>query len=168
MPTVAVNFIPCAATPNNGYKLTWRVQGSSDPYTDAGFYTESPIVFVDELNPDGTCYEGFLQADCTESGESGSLVGNAIPWATDCLPESGEGFPVSARFNGSLVDHCSLSGTTVYTDDGTIATGKTVYTDSGMTTELIGYDFISDIASGIVFNINSGNGLVGSDTGLAC
>ena len=168
MPTVAVNFIPCAATPNNGYKLTWRVQGSSDPYTDAGFYTESPIVFVDELNPDGTCYEGFLQADCTESGESGSLVGNAIPWATDCQPESGEGFAIDARYNSSLVDHCSLMSSPVYTDDGTIATGKTVYTDAGMTSPLIGYDFISHIASGIVFNINSGNGLVGSDTGLAC
>ena len=168
MPTVAVNFIPCAATPNNGYKLTWRVQGSSDPYTDAGFYTESPIVFVDELNPDGTCYEGFLQADCTESGESGSLVGNAIPWATDCLPESGEGFPVNGVYSTSLVTHCSQATVIVYTPSGTITPGEIVYTDSGMTTALIGYDFISDLAVGVVYNMNSGTGMVGSNTGLSC
>jgi len=87
--TITINFIPCTPAPANGYKLTWRVAGSADPYTDNGFYTESPIIFVDELNPEGTCYEGFLQSDCSESGESSAVVGNAIPWATDCVQESG-------------------------------------------------------------------------------
>ena len=90
MPNVfTVYFIPCSPAPANGYRLTWRVAGSSDPYTDEGFFTESPIVIVDPVNPEGTCVEGFLQSDCSESGESGSLVGNAIPWATDCEEESG-------------------------------------------------------------------------------
>ena len=84
MNTITINFIPCNPAPANGYKLMWRVAGSGDPYTDAGFYTESPIYLVDEINPEGTCYEGYLQSDCSESGESGTLVGNAIPWATIC------------------------------------------------------------------------------------
>ena len=168
MPTVAVNFIPCAATPNNGYKLTWRVQGSSDPYTDQGTFYDSPIVFIDELNPEGTCYEGFLQADCTESGESGSLVGNAIPWATDCEPESGEGILIGARVSTSLVDHCSSMSGIFFTTTGTIAPGLILYTDEAMTTPLLGYDFVSDPLSGIVYNMSSGTGMIGSDTGLAC
>ena len=89
MNTVTINFIPCTPAPANGYKLTWRVAGSGDPYTDEGFFTESPAMFTDLINPEGTCYEGFLQSDCSESGESGSVVGNAIPWATVCEEESG-------------------------------------------------------------------------------
>jgi len=89
MNTITVNFIPCNPAPANGYRLTWRVAGSSDPYTDEGLFTESPAIFQDAGNPEGTCYEGFLQSDCSESGESGDVVGNAIPWATVCEEESG-------------------------------------------------------------------------------
>src|SRR6188768_315052 len=89
MNTITINFISCTPAPANGYRLTWRVAGSSDPYTDEGFFTESPIVIVDPVNPEGTCVEGFIQSDCSESGESGSLVGNAIPWQTECPEESG-------------------------------------------------------------------------------
>jgi len=87
--TITINFIPCNPTPANGYKLTWRIAGSSDSYTEEPNVTESPAIFTDEINPEGTCYEGFLQSDCSESGESGSVVGNAIPWATVCDEESG-------------------------------------------------------------------------------
>ena len=82
--TITVNFIPCNPAPAQGYRLTWRVAGSSDPYTDEGLFTETPIIFTDNINPEGTCYEGFLQSDCSESGESGNVVGNQIPWATPC------------------------------------------------------------------------------------
>lgn len=85
--TITINFIPCTPAPANGYKLTWRVAGSGDPYTDEGFFTESPIVFSDPGGVEGTCYEGFLQSDCSDSGES--VVGNQIPWATDCVQDSG-------------------------------------------------------------------------------
>lgn len=88
MNTVTVIFIPCNPAPINGYNLKWRVKGSSDPYTDEGNFTGSPIVFTDSLNPDGTCYEGILQSDCTPSGESGTLLGNPIAWQTVC-EESG-------------------------------------------------------------------------------
>lgn len=85
MNNVTINFIPCATAV--GYHLTWRIAGSGDPYTDGGIFTESPASFSDN-SPQGTCYEGFLQSDCTESGESGSVVSDAIPWSTPC-EESG-------------------------------------------------------------------------------
>lgn len=77
-----------------GYKLTWRVAGSGDPYTDEGYFTSSPASFVDNINPEGTCYEGFLQSDCSESGESGTVLGEAIPWATPC-EESGTDYEIT-------------------------------------------------------------------------
>lgn len=87
MNTITINFIECATPPENGYNLKWRVLGSGDPYTDEGNFTSSPAVFTDSINPPGTCYEGILQSDCTPSGESGTILGNAIAWATPC--ESG-------------------------------------------------------------------------------
>lgn len=93
--TITINFIPCNPTPAQGYKLTWRKAGTADPYTDEGFFTESPIIFSDPAGIEGDCYEGFLQSDCSESGESGSIVGNAIPWSTPCDEESGVTYEIA-------------------------------------------------------------------------
>ncbi len=82
--TVTINFIECEPAPANGYNLKWRVAGTSDPYTDEGNFSFSPASFVDNINPQGTCYEGFLQSDCSQSGDSVTLLGEAIPWATVC------------------------------------------------------------------------------------
>lgn len=87
MNTITINFIECDAPPENGYRLKWRILGSGDPYTDEGNVFSSPAIFTDSLNPPGTCYEGVLQSDCSPSGESGTILGNAIPWQTPC--ESG-------------------------------------------------------------------------------
>lgn len=108
MNTVTINFIPCSPPPAGGYLLTWRVAGSGDLYTDGGFFTTSPVVFTDSLNPPGTCYEGFLQSNCTESGESGELLGNGIPWSTSCA-ESGVGDYALEQINT-----CDGSPTTNY------------------------------------------------------
>src|SRR5204863_251717 len=48
-----------------------------------------------------------------------------------------------------------------------IVTGITVYLDAGLTVPLTGQNFIGD-TSGQVFNINNGNGIVGSSTGIFC
>lgn len=88
MNTVTITFIECDPPPAQGYNLKWRVAGSEDAYTDEGNFSSSPIIFIDNLNPQGTCYEGTLQSICTESGESGELVGQLIPWTSEC-EESG-------------------------------------------------------------------------------
>lgn len=88
MNTISINFIECAAPPTGGYIVKWRVRGSGDPYTEEGPFFSSPAVFTDNANPAGTCYEGIMQTDCTPSGESGQVLGNEIPWLSDC-DESG-------------------------------------------------------------------------------
>lgn len=92
--TIRINFIPCEPEPAQGYRVTWRVAGSADPYTDEGLFTETPIEFEEPINPEGTCYEGFLQSDCSESGESGTVLGEQIPWATPC-DESGVTYTIT-------------------------------------------------------------------------
>lgn len=87
MNTITVSFAPCSPAPANGYNLIWRVLGSSDIHQDAGNFFTSPIIFTDDTNPDGTQYEGFIRSDCTESGESGTVYGNSVPWQTDVEPE---------------------------------------------------------------------------------
>lgn len=89
MNTITINFFECTPTPASGYNLKWRILGSGDPYTDEGNFFSSPVVFIDNINPEGTCYEGTLQSDCSESGESGSLLGEEIPWTTQCGESGG-------------------------------------------------------------------------------
>lgn len=112
--TVTIQFIPCEPAPAQGYKLTWRVLGSADPYTDEGYFTTSPIQFTDDDNPEGTCYEGFLQSDCSESGESGTVLGQAIPWSTPC-EESGTTYTIS------LTNPCNGIYSTYLIEGGTPA-----------------------------------------------
>lgn len=92
MNIIRVIFVGCEPVPANGYNIQWRVFGSGDPYTDAGNFTTSPAVFTDEVNPEGTSYEGIIRSDCTESGESGESgnFGTSIPW-TAIAPDSESG-----------------------------------------------------------------------------
>lgn len=115
MNTVTINFIPCSPAPENGYNLQWRVAGSGDPYTDAGNFTGSPAQFVDELNPEGTCYEGFLQSDCG----SGIGMGNQIPWSTPC-EESGSTYSIE------LNSPCTSSESVFLVSGGTVGDIVTV------------------------------------------
>jgi hypothetical protein len=81
---ITVLFTPCVPTPANGYRLKWRIAGSGDAYTEEGNFFASPIIFTSGA-PGGTCFEGYLQSDCGESG--GELLGNLVPWQTPCETE---------------------------------------------------------------------------------
>lgn len=74
-----------------------------------------------------------------------------------------------ARYSNTLGSVCSTTDLTVYTSLGSSFTsGDTVYTDTALTTPLLGYDYISELASGTVWNINSGTGIIGTSTGNTC
>lgn len=97
MNIITINFVPCEPVPANGYNVQWRVFGSEDAYTDAGNFTESPAVFADNINPQGTSYEGVIRSDCTESGESGTNYGNDIAW--NAVGEESESGAISVDWN---------------------------------------------------------------------
>lgn len=101
MNKVTVSFIPCEPTPALGYNLLWRLAGSNDAYTDAGYFASTPAVFFDDTNPDGSDYEGVIRSDCGDSGNP--HFGNPILWTT--VTESGvQNFTINAAYNFSIHD----------------------------------------------------------------
>lgn len=108
MNTVTINFVECEPAPALGYNVLWRVAGSNDAYTDAGNYITTPAIFQDNINPDGTDYEGFIRSVCQESGESGVTYGNSIPWTTVSESQT-VNFILSAAFNFSI-DSVAMTG----------------------------------------------------------
>lgn len=85
---VIVNFEPCEPTPTNGYRVTYRPQGSSEELRTwpANFFS-SPVLMQVNEDPAGTDYEGYIQGDCGD-GELGLLV----PWVApnEGAPSDGE------------------------------------------------------------------------------
>lgn len=71
-------------------------------------------------------------------------------------------------YSNNLGTHCAQPVNTIYTDDGTIFPGKTIYLDAALTNPLTGFTFISDDSVTVVYNLNSANGVVGSNTGMSC
>jgi len=43
-----------------------------------------------------------------------------------------------------------------------------VYTDSSLVNLFLGYDYISELTGAIIYNMNSGNGTIGTSTGNSC
>lgn len=77
---------------------------------------------------------------------------------------------LSRRFNTSLATFCATVAATVYINGNLysdIAPGVPVFTDNGLTTPLTGQSFI-DNAGNLIFNIDSGTGIVGTSTGNIC
>lgn len=74
MNKIVVYFRPCTPAPTGGYELFYRVAGSGAPYTNAGIFFISPAIFYDNVNPAGTCYEGYVRTICA------GVLGNHIMW----------------------------------------------------------------------------------------
>jgi hypothetical protein len=82
MNKVVLYFNKCSPAPPGGYKIFYRVAGTDDPYTAAGTFYNSPAIFYDNVNPAGTCYEGYMVSDCGDD-----TMGNHIPFET-CTSET--------------------------------------------------------------------------------
>lgn len=91
MNRIELNFVECSPAPPGGYVILWRVQGSADPFTNAGVFYTSPAVFFDSNNIAGTKYEGYIQSQFP------GLTCDQIPWESD--PGSGSS---SGACNGSI------------------------------------------------------------------
>jgi hypothetical protein len=60
---ITVNFIECAPTPANGYRVFYRPIGNS-VYRQSPVSQHPPIIIFDDNDPSGTRYEGYVQSDC--------------------------------------------------------------------------------------------------------
>ena len=73
------------------------------------------------------------------------------------------------RYNSNISTICTESPFTVYLiSSETFSTGATVYTNAALTIPLSGNIYISENISGVIWNINSSTGVIGSSTGTIC
>ena len=69
----------------------------------------------------------------------------------------------SVRAGISLLTICAETPQDVYTAFGnTITTGTEVFSNTSLTIPFIGADFIVNVAVGDIFEIGSGNGIIGA------
>lgn len=84
--TIIIEFEPCEPPPDLGYEVIYRPQGDAGPYRTWPFlFVESPAIFTDENDPEGTEFEGFIRGVCL-SGK-----GVDVPWDTGSASGSGSG-----------------------------------------------------------------------------
>jgi hypothetical protein len=124
------------------------------PFTGtSNAYTFAPVSFlstdiIDIILNDGTCLPPSTTTSTT----------TAVPFST---------FLVQTDISTATI--CSSALVTVYTAFGaTITTGTEVFTTSSLTIPYIGADYIVDTLVLDIYQIGSGNGVVGISTGLSC
>jgi hypothetical protein len=138
----------------------------------AGFGWSPPISF-------GTTTDTFLNINGLDCDERYKFLvrsvcdegtGDYSSYASDDIevPACG-GVPIPhAIYSNNPFTHCGQPTNTVYTIDGTISPGKTIYNDAAMSVIVTGFSFISNDDVGIIYNLNSLTGVVGSNTGESC
>lgn len=81
-----------------------------------------------------------------------------------CLP----GTEWTVQYDVSSATICAAPGSFVYTELGSgIFPGVTIYTDPSLTIPLVGYSFIH-YGIGLIYNLNSSTGVVGTSTATFC
>lgn len=97
---INIDFTPCETAPENGYRVRYRPQAGGPLLTWPLRFFDTPAVLDDGgAEPDGTLYQGFLDADCGPDG-----FGDVVAWAT---PE--ESASASASASASVSASASAS-----------------------------------------------------------
>lgn len=110
---------------------------------------------------------GYLFVVRTGDGEIFNLNSSTGIVGSDTLSNCATGTPGSYRLGGSVPSVCSNVIQTLYTN-GAFAPGQVLYSDQALTHPVTGFSVVANLATNHVFNINSGTGVIGSDTGSLC
>lgn len=90
---ITLTFDECAPAPALGYNVRWRIQGTGDPYTNAGNFLTSPAVFYVDKEP-GDVVEGFIKSQFFED-----ILCNDVPFTVGSV-----GFCCDPVVNEATVD----------------------------------------------------------------
>lgn len=146
--TVTVRYRVSATT-------TWTVStGALSILPNGNLSGSTPYVISGLIG--GTTYDVFIQNNC---GGIGFIKQVSTP-SSNII--SGTYLVSNASYTV-----CGQSSRTLYTAVP-FGPGVTVYQDAGLSTPITGFTFIASASSGRVFGLNTGTGVVGSDTGLLC
>lgn len=172
--TITISFEPCEPAPANGYRVTYRPIGGGDYRTYPSNFISSPAVIVDDQDPIGTSYEGFIEGDCGDG-----KFGLPVRWQAvneEAPSQSGSGSESASALSnpfklGSMTEVlCASIPVNLFWEGpgAALVPGNTMYTDSMLTTPVTGFSLIADSVGTEIFNLNSGTGVVGSTTGSGC
>lgn len=102
---VTLCFKPCEPAPANGYRVDYRPSGSAEPLRTwpANFFPSAPelvagiarATLLEDADPDGTQYEGYVYGDCAAG------LGVGVPWTTGDNPSESSSASVSASASAS-------------------------------------------------------------------
>lgn len=146
--TITITFTPCTPAPASGYTIRYRPVGDVAYRTVLNVFG-SPAVIVDNNDPLGTEYEGFLQSDC-----GGGKLGPEVPWSVGGGGNSGSG--------SESVSVPPLLGPFV------VEVGLLYLIDNitGIDYDGIVFDVTNEIQSGDWFDFEGGNITVDIQTGI--
>ena len=142
--------------------LPCGVEGMSNSYIKPGSITLSGSYTVTY----GSCVSSQPAATATPTPTPLPPSPTPVP-ATATPSPTPAGVAVTVQL-GLTVGLCGATPVTRYTTDGTIAPGRTVYNDVYLTSVQQSYNYVADYLYGTIFNLNSGNGIVGSQTLYNC
>lgn len=158
--TITIYFDECEPTPSNGYRISYRPIGSAIPYRVWPVnFMSTPAEFIDNNDPIGTSYEGFIQGDC-----GGGKYGVSLPWTAinEVAPSE------SGSASGSASEPPAVPCRTIVMTK-TVGTPSAHYIDcAGNTQDTLINTMTSICTNGHGFTISGGGVTVNSFTDGDC
>ena len=104
----------------------------------------------------GTTYDVQVINNCGGLGFIGQIT----------MP-TGTVYTGSYLYDTVIYNVCGDTPHTLYSS-APFATGVVLYTNIGLTTPLTGYTYVAAVSTGLIYNINSSTGVIGTSTGSSC
>lgn len=169
-----VGFVSQVTTPANTVysgsflldNVIYNICGDS-PVT---LYSSSPFASGVTMYSDAgltTIVTGFTYIAPVSTGQIYTLNSSTGVVGVNTGNTCTSGTPGSYVLGNNTGTICSGSPVTRYTN-GPFSVGGTLYVDSGLTTPVTGNSFVFQVSTGIIYNLNSSTGAIGSSTGLTC
>lgn len=132
---------------------------SSQPFgTGVVMYTDNALtVLLTGYDYIALASNGIIYEVNNTTGVVGAVTGNTC----------GSGVTGVYRLANDTVSICTEPLVELFTD-GAFAVSSVLYVDSALTTPKTGYSYVLNVATGQIYNLNSVNGVIGSDTGSTC
>lgn len=101
----------------------------------------------------------------TSDGRTFQTNSSGIIYNMQTCPPPSTSFTVRLDYSTGTI--CGAGTSTVYTS-GSWTIGTIVYSDAALTTAVTGYNYVVNVADGIIYEINVSTGEIQFDSGLTC
>lgn len=143
--------------------VSYRIHGSSVWQLSTNSLLISPNGNISGTSPyqipglvSGVTYDIWVQNNC---GGNGFVTQQSTP--------TGSVYTTQVRLDNSVSSICDNSTVNVYSSVP-FAVGVSLFSDVGMTVAVVGFSYVALNSGGVVYNLSSSTGVVGSPTGNVC